>query len=550
VTPKLPRRPDVHVYRDIPVSNWSSWDVNGVRNALDQHELGQFYASAQYCDFLLRDDRVSSALGTRVRALCGLPFKIEPAPDGDGRTTRKIARSLESARRKMFPRSIVADILRWSALMGFCIAELIWDTTGDQWMPSLKIWHPQFIYYRLDTRSYWASTMDGVIEITPGDGKWFLYAPHGAYRGWMRGAVRSISILALLRQYALRDWARASEMYGMGVRLGYVPADCDPLDRNAFISQLNSLGSESVLLLPQGMNDKDGFDFDVKMAGTGGFNGELFERLGHRCDMGITLELLGQNLTSEVQEGSLAAARVHGDVRQDYLEFDAATLAEDFRNQVVAPWAVFNFTGATADDAPLSGYDATPPEDVTAGSAVFGVVATGIAALQTAGVLQVVDLEALGEKFSLPMSANVADIIAATPPAPPGDIEPPPTHPADVDEHDKPSGSPGVTASRVTLGRAPHHLAANTKGQMYIDRVADAAVARSPKAMRATLDAVLDIIKTSRSYDQIRVRLVKLAHAHGDTPEFDDLVERAIALSVSAGGFAVANEAEPVDIAG
>ena len=182
---------------------------------------------------------------------------------------------------------------------------------------------------------------------------------------------------------------------------------------------------------------------------------------------------------------------------------------------------------------------------------VFGVVATGLAALQTAGVLQVVDLEALGEKFSLPMSANVAEIIADTPPAPPGDVEPPPLHPSDVQEHDKPSGSPGVTASRVALGRRPPHpLAANTKGQLYIDRVADAAVGASPKAMRSTLDAVLNIIKTSRSYDQIRDRLVKLAHAHGDTPQFDDLVERAIALSVSAGAFAVANEAEPADRAG
>jgi phage gp29-like protein len=216
-------------------------------------------------------------------------------------------------------------------------------------------------------------------------------------------------------------------MYGLGIRKGYLPANADPGDRDRFLQQISNLGAEAVMLLPRGMGAdwQNGFDVEIE-ALSGGFKGEIFERLGARADTGITLALLGQNLTSEVQEGSLAAARVHGDVRQDYLEADVTTLQEWLTDQVVLPWARFNFSNAiTRDDLPIPTWEVEPAEDADSASKTLGQVADAIETLTR--VAPEVDRRALLERFDIPMLAESPTAqVAQPPPAQPQPPAPPP----------------------------------------------------------------------------------------------------------------------------
>ena len=526
-------RPRSRVARQIPTQGlWNEWDVTGLRDALEAHEIGQFQKSAMLVDWLGRDDRVSSALGTRVRAVQGLPFRLDPSEEGSNPT---LARQLALGAKKIWPRAaprpLQAEVMRWMSLLGFAVAQILWDTRDGVWVPTLEWWHPQFLSWRWDLGCFQASSLDGIELVTPGDGQWVVFAPNGLYRGWYHGGVRSLALLALLRQYALRDWARASEMYGLGIRVGYVPPNTDPDDESRFIDQLVNLGAESVLMLAKGADEQGDFEFDLKaLAGT--FNGELFERLGARCDTGITLQLLGQNLTSEVKEGSLAAARVHGDVRQDYLESDVAGLSADWREQVLAPWAAFNF-GASLEDTPIPVWDVEPPEDKDSASKTLVQVSQALTSLALLpGLGPTIDLVALAERFDLPLiKGSSPDLTPPTPPAPPG------PSPFDAGGLSALGGRfPTALALLDQLER--ESLATTDPGARWVDRLADAAADQGAAALAPLLEAVTSALASATSLQDARQRLQALSM---DAPAeaFAAVLQRALLTSHLAGRLAV-----------
>ena len=419
----LPRKPDTKAYRDIPIQSFFEWDVQSILTALAEHELGQFWGSAILSDYLLRDDKVASSLGTRVNGVLGLPFSLEPSPDGDKRSGGKIVRACEAAWPRMMKRSQLGEFIRWGRTLGFALGELIWDTSRDLWEPRIKTWHPAHVYYRVDTRKFVVNTMDGPVEVNPGDGKWILYAPHGEYRGWMHGAVRSIAMVALLRQFCYRDSGRAAEIYGLGVKKGKIPAAAKDEIKALFLAQLRNLASEGVINCPTFM-DRDGrvqeFDFEFVGAQQGEGAAKLFEMIASRCDSAIALTYLGQNLTSEVKEGSLAAARVHGDVRQDYLEADVQTLVDDIREQILRPWAAINF--GDPDLAPLPIWDTRPEEDKASAAKTLVSVSVALTNLVNLSLGPRVDLVALAERFGIPLLPAQTKDEAPTPIANP--VEP------------------------------------------------------------------------------------------------------------------------------
>src|SRR5207247_5364054 len=118
-----------------------------------------------------------------------------------------------------------------------------------------------------------------------------------------------------------------------------------------------------------------------------------------RCDMSIVLALLGQNLTTEVKEGSVAAARVHGDVRQDILEGDNQSLALCLYEQLARPFALFNF--GDAELAPWTEWDVSPVEDREGESRAMVQFASALQILANVGFP--VDVEKVARWFDVPI---------------------------------------------------------------------------------------------------------------------------------------------------
>ncbi len=389
-------RPDdpLTVHRDIPITTIAGdWTPEGIRRALAGHKIGQFAESAMLVDDTFGDDRVQATLGSRTGALFGQKvIHKRSRRDEDGMCRRAWKRQWKN----IAAQGVLSEIKRWAIMMGFAVAEILYDTSVTPWKLYLKPWHPQYIYYRWDIRRLVANTIDGPVVIEPGAGKWFVHAPFGIYRGWIHGAVRPIADKWLMKQMSWRDWARFNERHGLPIIKAYVPAAGDAKQKELFVQSMATMGQEAVVGLPQNV-DETGYDLELLEARDRAW--ETFKGSIEGCDRSIILTIKSQNLTTEVEEGSLAAARQHGNTEQVTLAFDNATFAYDLHQQVGRPFAAFNY--GDARKAPFSSWDVTPTDDVAARAKTCLDVSTAVTLMRTNNIP--VDVRRYFKRFGIPL---------------------------------------------------------------------------------------------------------------------------------------------------
>ncbi len=190
----------------------------------------------------------------------------------------------------------------------------------------------------------------------------------------------------MTRQYAIRDFARFCEVHGMPIVKAKVPAVGDPIQKQRFQSSLRSLGSESVVMLPQGV---DGItaSYDLELLEALDTSWKAFPEILATCDMSIILPILGQNLTTEIAGdtgGSFAAVKGHSDVKDSVLVGDNASFREDIYNGLARPFALFNFDDP--DAAPVTDWDVDSVVDLAKLSQASLAFATACEQLSRAGV--------------------------------------------------------------------------------------------------------------------------------------------------------------------
>jgi phage gp29-like protein len=405
------QRADI-VHREIPLTVvQTGWTVPQVRQAIEQLVIGQFDAPSQLVDAIGGDSRVQSAMASRVGGLLGRPMRFTAPPAlKDDKKAKRCLDAWREAWTTVATEPALSELQFWTTHLAFCPAQLLWDTSDKLWIPHLAPWQPRYVYYHWTLRTFVAVTLDGQVPITPGDGHWVLHAPHGAYRGWLRGAMRAIAPWWLARNYALRDWARYSERHGMPILLARTPFGADKDAVNAYKVSLGQLGQESVIQLPGSVDLEKYGTYDLAYLETKDPAWEGFRELIVQCNAEITLALLGQNLTTEVKEGSFAAARVHADVRQAILEADARALAQTVYRQMARPFAAINFGDPNL--APRTEWDVAPYEDEATQAQTFQQFANAVFALRRGGY-KVKELAALARDFGLRL--GLAEIEEAEP---------------------------------------------------------------------------------------------------------------------------------------
>jgi hypothetical protein len=390
------------ISREIPIIHVNTgWSPNALREGTVEHIHGIFEQSTQIVDTLvLTDSRVQSALSARAGGLLGRPLSFKlPKKFRKSDIGKECLRAWRKHWPHMATEATLFELLMLRILLGFAQAQLLWDMSGKYAKPYVSMWNSRYTYFDWIVRRYINITLDGPDVVDPGDGHHILYAPHGIYRGWMRGKAFSIINWWLSRQYALRDMSRYSERHGFPIVKGISPMGADILDINAFREQLNVLGQESVVQLPQSADQSIG-KYDVEYLEAEAANYEVFGQLIDHCNSEITLAIMGQNLAggSEVKEGSFAAARVHADVRQQILEQDARSLSEMIYQQIARPFAALNF--GDPELAPRCVWDVGPVEDKTSSSRVAMQIAMTLNYLRTGGY-QVRDPGKIFRQFGL-----------------------------------------------------------------------------------------------------------------------------------------------------
>jgi phage gp29-like protein len=392
------------VYRDLPLVNIATdWSPDGIRAALRSNMTGNFYSAGDLCDAILGDDRVQATMGSRVSALLGRETIFEPANDSAA------AKEVLDAWIPCWPRIGGYNALGWgqayATLQGWALEQLVWDTSGPVWTPTMVPWHSKYSYYHWYLRRFIALGQEGQIVVEPGNSKWVLHAPWGDYRPWVFGAMRAVAEPWLGRHYAYRDWMRFSEVHGIPIKKASCPVSATQDQRNAFMQALAVLPSETTVLLGKGLEGQ-GSDYDLELLEAKDTSWESFPGLIDRSDMSIILALMFQNLTTEVTGGSFKATESHMDVREDAVQRDDKAWQKTIREQVARPFAFLNY--GDPDLAPKTRFDVQSTSTHNTNARLAALVAQMIQYLRTSGV-KVKDVKALFGKFGIDVG-DVEDV--------------------------------------------------------------------------------------------------------------------------------------------
>lgn len=381
-----------------PTRTLLDWTPGHRRAALALAESGQLRMAADLCEAMFADDRVAGCMGTLIRGLFSLPLSFE---EGSGPGRKKAAvKALEAGEDfwTAYPEQDLVELAQWAVGLGVALGEHVWaEQPSGRLVQRLKVWHPRWLRFDWPLRK-WFVTVDGgqEVEVTPGDGRWILLTPYGAHRPWAFGLWRALSLCWLAKYFSVQDWSRHNEVHGAPIAVAESPEGAHEEDWDAAAADLANLGGRTAMALPPG--------FKAVLLEAKAATFKTFAEQIEWADRAIAILLLGQNLTTEVDAGSLAAAEVHKRVLQHVLRATASWLATGLREQGLTWWAEFNF--GSRDLAPWPAWDTDPPEDKAALAATWGQAATALSAL--AGLLgEAFDMAEAVRRFDLPVRAGV-----------------------------------------------------------------------------------------------------------------------------------------------
>lgn len=371
---------------------------------------GRLMLAADLVESLMGDDRVQGVLSTRTHGLLGLPRQFFGSTgdvgEGDAESPRNALEGTTALAdqpatpgdwARMFPEAELAQFTAWGVLLGVALAERVPDAdrkVGDRSAPELCVWHPRWLRHDWSRDQWYLTTAEGEIEVNPGDGRWILWTPYGKRRPWTGGAWRPLAFAYLLKQYALHDRARASEVYGSAARVGFAPEGSSEASRKKQLRDLKRMGRDTALIYPAG--------WDVKLVEATGQTWQIYRDQIEWADRAIAIVLAGQYVTTEGTSG-FSNGNIHAAIKHDLILFTAEGLATCLHEQGIRPWAIDNY--GDADRAPFVRWDTSPPEDkktiAEALSALGDAVAKLDASLAASG--HRVDALSLCSKFAIPL---------------------------------------------------------------------------------------------------------------------------------------------------
>jgi hypothetical protein len=521
--------PSGKAYLQPSVRTQTTWTPSLLRSALASADSGNLRLVADLCDWILGDDRVRSCFESRINGLLGIDdIDFETKLPTRRRKSRQpqrrspIVKALDGEGDADFwhvwPEDEAFQILQWARLLGVVPVNLNWPTSADQdtgrLVPSCRHWHPRGLTHDFQSRRWLVKTGTwggDVVEIDPDSHDWLLYTPYGRFRPWAHGLWRGLSGWVLLKSFARDDWSRASET---AARLVAKSAKSNKDQRKELGDSLYSMGRAGVIILP------DGFDLDL--IATPADTHSLYEKQIEMANNAITINIKGQNLTTEVKGGSFAAAKQHGSGENDQLESDAQSEATFLHDGPLARYAEINFGRAAL--APWPVRNTEPEEDKATGAKVFVDLATAAAAFRELG--RPLDYDALGERFNIPFGEP------EEPPAPPPGTPPP-------------SPAPPQQA-KALLPEPALALSGFVEGQTYVDAVVDHGTKRGQAELQPGVDELLAFVDGLDSLDDARRKVMEFYRDALPPEQLADVAMKVFLLGELAGHLAVRKDAPEV----
>lgn len=516
----MSKKPTAPTALELPLAMYGKWTVKTATNAIAMLEAGHVASAASLSEHMSgRDWRIRAALNTRVNGVLGLPFTLEAADHPNTQAAKRAVKTLNGFWYDLMPEGSLADAMKDVLMLGMAPMQLtwsnfqpsvnFWSAAGLEFDDSLAMSLPGVTPAKIQTR-------DGLVPFMPDGKEWGLLTGN-LKRPYLRGLIRTLFVLWLTNTFTARDWARFSEVHGAPTWVLRRPASGETAAASV-VEQLKNIGSEAVIDAPYTMNaDGTKEEFLIELLEAKSKTGNVFEAFLNWAGENIDIVVLGQNMTTKPTDGQVGITGAK-EVRQDLKEFDATMLSTAIRNQVLKPWALYQFGDANL--APWPKWNAEPPEDKAARAVALNTIADAATKLAALGV----NVKPVLESY---------DLEVGKPPPPP----PPPTPPAPPD--------PNTKSNNATRARwfATNSNDGFTNGQLYADALADHASLLG--LMDSEISRVLEVIAQAEDFDDLRARLLAL-YGTLNADEFADKIQAALTLGRLAGQYAVREDAPEV----
>lgn len=525
-----------------------TWTSDLIRAAEIYAQGGSIRLAADLVDDMLGDDRIGQAVRRRAGGLYRKTMTFEA---GIGRRKHAAVRAMEAGEDylSIFPEDKYHQLKAYALMLNVSPGTIDWkQQKNGRVLPCLNIWHPR--HFRFDTtRGFWLATTAnrGEVQVTPGDGIWYMHCPFGKDRPWIWGLWRGLARWWLLKQYAINDWGVASDEIRVKVVSQDPGIESTPEERKQLARDIREMGRRGVLVLPPGYT----YEIIEQKADTW----EIYQAQINMANMVIDIVFSGNNLGTEIHDSSQAAAKTAAPIEDGFLAYDGNADGTFAHDQIFEHWADLNY--GNPDLAPWPCWDTEPPEDQDKKASTFDKVANALSKLND--LPPEVDRRALLEEYGVPcvpvsaapvpapvapesapaeaeetpaqgdeveaadsapaekklsqiylydlqykiVTTNERRAALGLPPVPGGDVPPDPPQTAAVPGQ-------GLSTVRLASGVDPSTRIPFVEGQLATDALADGAAGIGVEAMAPSLRTVLDAIDAATSYEALRASLPDL----------------------------------------
>lgn len=501
--------------------NWDTYPSHGLtprRLASIFKEADQGDVARQmelFAELEEKDARIASSLGTRRRAVQGLPWSVEAAAERGKDPTpeqQKIAEYVDEVLRE------IAGFDEWlfDALdaigKGYSLSEIVWELSAKQfWIKDILWIDPRkFVWdqdnHQEEPRLVTDQEPQGVpISAYPGS---FVYHRHKARSGKPSrgGIIRTCSWMYLFKNYAVKDWVAFCEVFGMPLRLGKYDAGAGEQERNALRQALIQLGSDGAGIISKG-TEIEFVEAKSSISGEG-----LYGPLARFANEEITLAILGQLASTQGSAGNFNNDKGQENVREDLRASDARQLAKTIREQLVVRIVDYNF--GPQDRYPNFEFDYEPKEDLAQ-------AATTLKTLVEAGAK--VYQSHVREKFGIPEGQKNDEFLVPPGKAAASPAEPPPA-----------PGAPAKAAMKQPATGCTCAACGGQEGDVAdsVDLVVEEMMGDWEKVLDPLVGELLRRIEAAESFDDVRDIL---AEAAGDPRVSAQALQEVLAAGQLAG---------------
>ncbi|WP_027190058.1 DUF935 domain-containing protein [Fundidesulfovibrio putealis] len=281
---------------------------------------------------LLSDPRVGPCVESRKAAVISMEWEI-----GRGRAKSRQAKFVEGVFKDLDLDRIIREILD-APLFGMQPMEVDWGKVGGSVVPVDVVGKPLRWFVFDADNNLRLRTRDNLLEGEELPERKFLLPRYNATFDDPYGerVLSRVFWPVVFKRGGMEFWVRFVEKFGMPYLMGRHPRGCEDKEIRELAEALEAAVQDAVIVVP------DDASVELKEAAGKSGSSALYRDLKNSCDEDIAISILGQNLTTNVSGGSLAAAEVHERVRREIKDGDKKIVAKAF-NRLIDWICHFNF---------------------------------------------------------------------------------------------------------------------------------------------------------------------------------------------------------------